>query len=151
MGLFDVSLLYVVIRSILAAATMIAISRYSGATLYILAQLLADVLSALMIMAYVDAPLRDKLGAWVILMFLYTACWEGLILVRRLASFTSLGPAETAEEEQSLANPISNTRVLVWTAFAVAPALASGFFLTLNAFAPGNWLFPGQPLSTVTG
>jgi hypothetical protein len=150
MGLFDLSLLYAIVRSVVAAILGVAVYRYSRASGFVVAQAASDACCALFIVAYVSAPLRAGLHGWVILMFLYSAGWEAMMLARRLIRFLPFVAADSAEEEASPLTALSNFRALAWSLFAVAPAIAAGFFLTLNAAAPGNWLFPGQPHSSVS-
>ena len=122
--------------------------RYSRDSLFVLAQGVSDVCMAVFIVAYVSNDLRSALGGWVILMFLYSLGWESMLLFRRLLAFTPFG-AEAVDAEVNPATVFSNVQALGWSAFAVAPGLAAGFFLSLNALAPGNWLFPGMPASSV--
>jgi hypothetical protein len=150
MGLFDLTLLYAAIRSIGAVLIGVAVYRYSRASLFVVAQGVSDIGCAALLIAYVSAPVRASLGGWVIPMFLYAFGWEGVLLFRRLLAFTPFAAAASAEEEASPLTPVSNFRALGWSVFAVAPPLAAGFFLTLNALAPGNWLFPGEPPGSVS-
>ncbi len=139
MGLFDLAVPYVVLRTAVAVLLAAFALKNGRRELLVLGQGVSDVGCALLLVAYVNPGLRSGMGDWTYLVFLYVALWEGIKIFTRMRQLNETW-VETDDADPG-DRPDSAT-FLLWVIFFVAPAIMAGLFLVIERMAPGYVTFP---------
>ncbi len=139
MGLFDLTIPYVVIRTALAVLVAVLALRNGRAEVVVAGQGISDLGCALLLVAYVKPGLRSGMGDWTYLVFVYVALWEGVKTFNRLRR---LNEVWVDSEDADAGDRPDNLAFVGWAFFFVAPAVMAGLFLVIERMAPGYVTFP---------
>ncbi|PYP17260.1 MAG: hypothetical protein DMD52_05050 [Gemmatimonadetes bacterium] len=136
------TIVYAVLRTILAVAIGLAAVLGGRRAWPLVGQAVSDVACLACTIAYVDADLRSSLGWLAVPFVLYVIGWEGRGALRVAASGSDSAAdgvgAELLEWLGGLWRPLY--RILL-----VLPPVGAGMFLVLGLLYPGGWVFPGTP------
>lgn len=138
------ALLYVALRTSLAALFALRLLRAGGDGATLIGQAAADGAAVLFVLGAARADLRAAVGLWYLPMLLYAGLWE----LRRFWLYLDdameplAGESPNGVTGEPVVSWAAGSAFWAWQALAVAPALAAGLMVAFDAVAPGVWVFP---------
>jgi hypothetical protein len=142
MGFASGTVVYAVLRTILAIAVGLAAAFGGRRAWPLVGQAVSDAACLAFMIAYVDAELRLALGWLALPLVLYVVGWEGWGALRAAAT-----------DSDSAADGVG-ADILGWLGgfwrffyrlLLVVPPVGAGMFLVLGLLYPGGWVFPSMP------
>jgi hypothetical protein len=136
------TIVYAVLRTVLAIALVLAAALGGRRAWPVVGQAVSDAACLACMIAYVDAELRLSLGWLALPLVLYVVGWEGWGALRAAGT-----------DSDSAADGVG-AEVLEWLGgfwrmlfriLLVVPPVGAGMFLVLGLLYPGGWVFPSMP------